>query len=81
MLCSKVFAPSSKSTHQWETAPSSGMKNSCMTGVRTSQNTQDDHALQRREWCMSGRLFNTAAVKPLKRPVYPVAKFFTSVCG
>jgi len=81
VLCSKVFAPSSKSTHQLETASHSDMKNSYMTGVSTSQNTQDDHALQRREYCVSGRLFNTAAVKPLKQPVYPVAKFFTSVCG
>jgi hypothetical protein len=48
VLCSNVFAPSSKSTHQWGTASSSGMKNSCMTGASMSQNTQDDQALQRR---------------------------------
>ena len=47
VLCSKAFAPSSKSTHQWETASSSGMKNSCMTGVSMSQNTQNDHAVVR----------------------------------
>lgn len=81
VLCSKVFAPSSKSIPNWGTASSSGMKNSCMTSASTSQNTQDDQALQRREWCVSGRPFNTANIKPQKQQVSHVEKFFTSVCG
>ena len=48
-----------------ETASSSGMKKSRVTGSCLSQNIQDIWALRRTEWSAGGRPFHAASIRPI----------------